>query len=171
MPKKRGRAEQETVRPAKAVHASSWIFHDTPVRQEVHSALAKGMTLEEVPRYFQESCANLRKPSASELRKYFWQIVLQEEPENGADEVAEQPEPNAAERRIGAPEPAARPDLEGPVMRPAGAEEQPNHLGAGEDGEDNETFLQWFLRIAWIYSTLPLDEIGYLMNGKSYFDE
>ena len=89
MPEKGNRDEEESSRPAKAMHASSWIFHDTPVRQEVHSALAKGLTLAEVPGFFERNFPEIRKPSARDLRKYLLHILLQDEEENAPHEADE----------------------------------------------------------------------------------
>ena len=108
MPEIRQQNEMERARPAKAMHASSWIFHDTPVRQEIHSALAKGLTLAEVPGYFNKNSPNLRTPSAGDLRKYLLHILLQDEEENGPDEADEpsdapQTPPEQIEKEISSP--------------------------------------------------------------------
>ena len=91
---------------------SSWIFHEKPVRNAVHSALVEGLTFAEFPVFFEKNCPELRIPSASELWKYFLQIVLQENQESGPDEAAE---PQTTPQRLEsahAAVPAARQNLE-----------------------------------------------------------
>ena len=142
------------------MHASSWIFHDTRVRQAVYRALAEGLTLANVPEYLEKHFPQLSIPSASDLRKHLLHILLQDEEEKDPHEVAQHPEQNAAEieeaphtpperlERMKATDPAARLDLEGPVMPPVGLEEPSNKRGAADNDAPQESLLFSLLELS-----------------------
>ena len=56
---------------------------------------------------------------------------------------------------------AAHLDLEGRVIPTVGLEDPPNIHGNAEDDEIEESYLQWFLRLGWKYSTLHYEALGF----------